>query len=122
MNKYIAISSLVVGLGIFVMGTLVAITVPVRLHVSSSDEIKVQQEYEAPIVGFRGEIVKKKGVAHRVREQRIELPNMTIASGEEEGLQFGQFSTKEAMNYHTIRYRSKVPNLKMVEGDPRHAK
>lgn len=101
------------GLGVFV-GMLSVISTPVRLHITEENPIRV--EYEAPMVGFRGEIPARRGLAHRVKARRpLSVPKPIPVAAEGEVL-FGTFSTLEAMSYHAdMHHNVRVPNPRLVQ-------
>ena len=110
MNKYIAILSVAVGIGVFAEAVNIATPRPI---LRTTEDSVIRAEYDAPIASFMGTLPKSKGAAHTSR-----TINRASDSAKVDGPIFGQFSTAKAMSYHAIGiHNSKVPNPRQVVGD-----
>lgn len=116
MNKYIAILSLVAGVGIFAGAITIATPRPI---LRTTEDVKLHAEYDAPIVSFMGSLPKNKGMAHTARTitRTTNVRTSASNSAEEDGPTFGQFSTRAAMEYHATKVHiASVPNSRVIIG------
>jgi hypothetical protein len=126
MNKYIAILSMVIGICVFAVAVNIATPCPV---LRTTEDSAIRAEYDAPSIHFAGVLSKRKGMAHsptaahtsRTYSRANETRTYNRASGsakvaEVDGPTFGQFSTRKAMEYHTVGHHARTPNLRQVVG------
>jgi len=128
MKKSIAILSFICGLGVFIAALFAVQPIPV---LRQTEDPAIIAEYTAPFVQAStiGHRIRT-GKAHVAREAGVRREAMRTVdesetaqtSANQAGLVFGQFSTAAAMNYHTVGYHARVPNLQYIAGDPNHAK
>ncbi|MCK9567445.1 hypothetical protein M0R72_00685 [Candidatus Pacearchaeota archaeon] len=99
-----------VGIGVFAGAVTIATPSPVlRL----TEDSKLSAEYDAPIASFLGSVPNSKGMAHPVRTaKRVDSASVSAQSSDEPT--FGQFSTREAMNYQTVSHHSRTPTVRQA--------
>jgi len=147
-----AIASLVLGIGIFIFAIFIMQPQPLLLQ---TDDPAINAVYNAPplvqakttngicerlcsnaskgcctlaevTIGGKA-ITGKAHVAHGTSQDSADSETAQT-SASHAGLTFGQFSTAEAMGYHTVGYHAHVPNPHYVQGQvniashPSHAK
>jgi len=111
MNKYIAILSMAVGVGVFAGAVTIATPSPLlRL----TEDSKLRAEYDAPVVRFLGSVPKSKGAAHSPT-RTVKRASSSAQSSDEPT--FGQFSTRTAMSYQTVGHHSRTPTVRQVVGE-----
>lgn len=126
MNKYIALLSVAVGIGVFAGAVNIATPCPV---LRTTEDSAIRAEYDAPIASFLGTVPKGKGAAHTPTAHASRTVNRASEAGrasyardsasdsaESTGPTFGQFSTRTAMNYQTVSHHSRTPNPRQVVG------